>query len=53
MGIMMGRLIKFLIYLMVFSFIGLVLLAYMGPQFGMDFSPPSHVIVVPVELGTN
>lgn len=35
----MGKLIKLLIFLLIFGFIGLVGYAYVGPFFGVDFSP--------------
>ncbi len=46
----MGRLIKFLIYLICLSFIGLVAYAYIGPYFGADFSAPQTEIREPVTL---
>lgn len=36
----MGRIIKWLIYLVVFCGIGLVAYAYVGPFLGADFSAP-------------
>ncbi len=46
----MGRLIKFLIYIVCLSFIGLVAYAYIGPLFGVDFSAPKSEIREPVKL---
>ncbi len=46
----MGRLIKFLLYLICLGFIGLVAYAYLGPFFGADFSAPKDEIREPVIL---
>lgn len=50
----MGRLIKYLIYLVILAAIlsgtGLVGYAYLGPWFGADFSPPRTEIHQPVVL---
>ncbi|MFY2826310.1 MULTISPECIES: hypothetical protein [Ruegeria] len=46
----MGRLIKFLLYLICLGFIGLVAYAYLGPFFGADFSAPQDEIREPVIL---
>ena len=46
----MGRLIKFLIYLICLGFIGLVAYAYLGPFFGADFTAPKSEIREPVNL---
>lgn len=46
----MGRLIKFLIYVLCLGFIGLVFYAYVGPFFGVDFSAPQSEIREPVVL---
>ncbi len=46
----MGRLIKFLIYIVCLAFIGLVAYAYVGPYFGADFSAPQSEIREPVML---
>ncbi len=40
----MLRLLKWLIYLAILAFIGLVGYAYIGPFFGVDFSPPTNEI---------
>ncbi|WP_198135699.1 hypothetical protein [Sagittula stellata] len=49
----MGRLIKWLFYLLVLGVIALTAYAYVGPYFGADFSPPQAEIRVPVELEEN
>ncbi|MEI4195227.1 hypothetical protein [Roseovarius sp. E0-M6] len=36
----LGRLIKWLIYLIIIAFIALIAYAYIGPFFGADFTPP-------------
>jgi hypothetical protein len=46
----MGRIFKLLIYIAVLGFIGLVGYAYLGPFFGVDFSPPQTEIREPVIL---
>lgn len=46
----MGRLIKLLIYLLFFGFVGLVAYAYLGPFFGADFSAPQNEVREPVIL---
>lgn len=46
----MGRLFKFLIYLIILGGIGLVGYAYLGPFFGVDFSAPQSEIRQPVTL---
>lgn len=40
----MFRLIKYLFYLLVLGFVGLVGYAYIGPFFGADFSPDQREI---------
>lgn len=49
----MGRLFKFLIYLIVLAAIGLIGYAYLGPFFGADFSAPQSEIREPVTLDGN
>lgn len=49
----MRRLIKFLIYLIILAGLGLVAYAYVGPWFGVDFSPPQTEIRKPVTLDAN
>lgn len=46
----MGRLIKYLFYLAILAGIALVGYAYVGPYFGVDFSPPAQEIREPVIL---
>ena len=46
----MGRLFKYLIYLVVLAAVGLVAYAYVGPWFGADFSAPSTEVRKPVGL---
>jgi hypothetical protein len=46
----MGRLLKYLFYLLVLGALGLVIYAYVGPFFGADFSHPQSEIRIPVEL---
>ncbi len=49
----MGRLFKYLIYLIILAAIGLVAYAYVGPWFGVDFSAPQSEITLPVVLDAN
>ncbi len=49
----MGRLIKFLIYLIFLGGIALVGYAYLGPFFGVDFSAPQTEVRQPVVLDGN
>ena len=46
----MGRLFKFLIYLIILGAIALIGYAYLGPFFGADFSAPQTEIREPVTL---
>ena len=46
----MGRILKWLFYLLVLAAIALVAYAYLGLWFGVDFSPPQSEIRQPVEL---
>lgn len=46
----MGRLIKWLFYLLILGVLALVAYAYIGPYFGADFSPPQSERRVPVQL---
>lgn len=46
----MGRILKFLIYLICLAFIAIVTYAYLGPWFGSDFSAPQQEIRQPVTL---
>ena len=49
----MGRLIKFLAYVIGLCFVGLVGYAYLGPFFGVDFSAPQSEVRQPVTLDAN
>lgn len=46
----MGKLFKLLIFLLIIGFIGLVGYAYLGPFFGVDFSPDPVETREPVTL---
>ncbi|MGB2202095.1 hypothetical protein [Pseudooceanicola atlanticus] len=46
----MFRLIKWLIFLIVLAAIGVTGYAYVGPYFGVDFTPPTVEIRQPVVL---
>ncbi|MEX0348451.1 MAG: hypothetical protein AB3N15_03430 [Paracoccaceae bacterium] len=46
----MGRLIKFLVYVICLCFIGLIAYAYLGPFFGVDFKAPQSEVRQPVTL---
>ncbi|MBC6408256.1 MAG: hypothetical protein GDA40_09170 [Rhodobacteraceae bacterium] len=49
----MGRLVKFLIYVILLGFIALVIYAYAGSFFGADFSAPETEVRQPVTLDAN
>jgi len=49
----MGRLIKYLFYLLILAVIGLIGYAYLGPWFGADFSPPRAEVRQPVTLNAD
>lgn len=49
----MGRLIKWLFYLVILGLIALVAYAYVGPIFDPEFSPKPEEIRIPVELDAN
>jgi hypothetical protein len=49
----MGRIIKWLFYLLVLGVIALIAYAYIGPFFGADFSPPQTEFRRPVQLDAN
>ncbi|MCL6285518.1 hypothetical protein M3P21_18465 [Ruegeria sp. 2012CJ41-6] len=49
----MGRLIKFLLYVICLCFLGLIGYAYLGPFFGVDFSAPQSEVRQPVTLDAN
>ena len=46
----MGRVIKWLIYLLILGALALIAYAYVGPYFGADFSPPQNEVRQPVTL---
>ncbi len=46
----MGRIIKWLIYLLILGALALIAYAYVGPYFGADFSPPQNEVRQPVTL---
>ncbi|WP_292293329.1 hypothetical protein [Marivita sp.] len=46
----MGRMIKWLIYLLIIGALALIAYAYIGPYFGADFSPPQTEVRQPVTL---
>lgn len=50
---MLGKLIKFLIFLAILGAIALVGYAYVGPFLGVDFAPPAVETRVPVTLGAD
>lgn len=47
---MLGKLFKFLFIIAILAFIALVGFAYVGPELGIDFAPPSTEIRLPVTL---
>jgi len=49
----MGRIVKYLIYLIILAGVGLISYAYLGPWFGADFSAPQSEITLPVVLDAN
>ena len=46
----MGRILKWLIYLLILAAVALIAYAYVGPYFGADFSPPQTEVRQPVTL---
>lgn len=46
----MGRIVKWLFYLLILGGIALIAYAYIGPIFGADFSPPQTERREAVEL---
>jgi hypothetical protein len=46
----MGRILKWLIYLVILAGLALIAYAYIGPFFGADFSAPLREIRVPVDV---
>lgn len=49
---MLGKLFKFLIFLAIVGFVGLIGYAYVGPFFGADFAPAQVETRIPVTLGS-
>ena len=49
----MGRLVKYLIFIIIICAIGLIAYAYVGPWFGADFSAPTSEIRKPVVLNAD
>ena len=49
----MGRLFKYLLYLIILASIALVVYTYVGPWFGADFSAPQSEVRKPVTLDAN
>ena len=49
----MGRLIKWLFYLLILGLLVLIAYVYIGPYFGADFGPAQDEIRVPVQLDGN
>lgn len=49
----MGRLIKWLVYLLILALVLLILYAYVGPILGVDFSAQSTMQSQPVTLQTD
>jgi hypothetical protein len=47
----MGRIVRFIMLIAVLAGIALVAYAYIGPFFGVDFTPPQTERRVPVTLG--
>ena len=50
---MVGRMIKFLVYLLCLCVVGLVLYAYVGPFFGVDFAAQQNEVRLPVTLNAD
>ena len=46
----MGRIIKWLLIIVILAVIALIAYAYIGPFFGADFSPPTQEIRQSIEL---
>lgn len=49
----MGRLIKWLVYILILALVLLILYAYAGPYLGVDFSAQSSTQIQPVTLQTD
>ena len=50
---MISKLLKYLIYLAILAFIGVVSYAYIGPYFGADFSATQSEVRKPVVLNAD
>ena len=46
----MGKIIKWLFYLMATGAVALIIFAYIGPFLGFDFTPEEKTVIIPVEL---
>ena len=46
----MGKVVKWLFYLMAAGTVALIIFAYIGPFLGFDFTPEEKTIIIPVEL---
>ncbi|WP_339760239.1 hypothetical protein [uncultured Sulfitobacter sp.] len=49
-AVFMGKLIKFLIFIILFGFLSLAVYAYLGPFFGADFAPDQVEVREAVQL---
>ena len=49
----MGKIVKWLFYLMAAGTVALIIFAYIGPFLGFDFTPEEKTIIIPVELHEN
>lgn len=50
---MIGKLVKFILFLILVGFVGIVIYAYVGPWFGSDFSEPQTERRLPVNLNAD
>ncbi len=50
---MVGRLFRYIGYLVVLAAVGLIVYAYVGPFLGVDFSPPQVEVTKPVTLNVD
>lgn len=49
----MGRLIKFMLTMMIIGFLALIAYAYLGPFFGAEFAPQPVEVRQPISLGAD
>ena len=49
----MGKVVKWLFYLMAAGTVALIIFAYIGPFLGFDFTPEEKTLIIPVELHEN